>query len=99
MKRLWLLFSQTVTVLLAIWFVLITLKPEWLQRNSQWNPDLHVFEAPASVGASPSTGSLSPAAKKASPSVVSINTTSKAHAAKDPLRSASMLLARPAQTL
>ncbi len=43
MKRLWLLFSQTVTVLLAIWFVLITLKPEWLQRNPSWNRDLHVL--------------------------------------------------------
>ncbi len=78
MKRLWLLFSQTVTVLLAIWFVLITLKPEWLQRNPSWNRDLHVLEAPAAVGASASVGSLSPAAKKASPSVVSINTTNQA---------------------
>jgi Do/DeqQ family serine protease len=84
MRRLWLLFSQTVTVLLAIWFVLITLKPEWLQRNQQWNPDLHVFEAPAAVSSSPSTGSLSPAAKKASPSVVSINTTSKVHPSGHP---------------
>ncbi len=84
MKRLWLLFSQTVTVLLAIWFVLITLKPEWLQRNQQWNPDLHVFEAPAAVSASPSVGSLSPAAKKASPSVVSINTTNKVTATQRP---------------
>lgn len=84
MRRLWLLFSQTVTVLLAIWFVLITLKPEWLQRNQQWNTDLHVFEAPAAVSSSPSAGSLSPAAKKASPSVVSINTTSKAHPSDRP---------------
>ena len=84
MRRLWLLFSQTVTVLLAIWFVLITLKPEWLQRNQQWNADLHVFEAPAAVSSSPSTGSLSPAAKKASPSVVSINTTSKVHPSGHP---------------
>lgn len=84
MRRLWLLFSQTVTVLLAIWFVLITLKPEWLQRNQQWNADLHVFEAPAAVSSSPSAGSLSPAAKKASPSVVSINTTSKAHPSDRP---------------
>ena len=84
MKRLWLLFSQTVTVLLAIWFVLITLKPEWLQRNQQWNADLHVFEASSAVSSSPSVGSLSPAAKKASPSVVSINTTSKVHPSDRP---------------
>ncbi|MFN8955386.1 MAG: 2-alkenal reductase, partial [Burkholderiales bacterium] len=30
MKRYWLLFSQWVTVLLAIWFVVATLQPQWL---------------------------------------------------------------------
>ena len=48
MRRLWLLFSQTVTILVAVWFVLITLKPEWLQRPSQWNSSLHVLQAPDS---------------------------------------------------
>ena len=33
MKRLWLLFSQVVTTLLAVWFVLVTLKPEWLNHR------------------------------------------------------------------
>jgi len=75
MRRLWLLFSQTVTVLVAIWFVLITLKPEWLQRPSLWNADVQVLQAPASATGN-SAGSLSAAAKKASPSVVSINTAS-----------------------
>lgn len=75
MRRLWLLFAQTVTVLVAIWFVLITLKPEWLQRPSMWNADVQVLQAPASASGS-SAGSLSAAAKKASPSVVSINTAS-----------------------
>ena len=37
MRRLWLLFSQFVTVLLALWFVLITLKPQWPQDwQSLW---------------------------------------------------------------
>ena len=77
MRRLWLLFSQTVTVLVAVWFVLITLKPEWLQRPS-WNSNLQVFEvAPSGTSSVVSTGSLSFAAKKASPSVVSINTSQK----------------------
>ena len=88
MRRLWLLFSQTVTVLVAIWFVLVTLKPEWLQRPYQWNSELHILEAPSSnVSPSGSPGSLSQAAKKASPSVVSINTSRKANIpghAKDP---------------
>jgi len=78
MRRTWLLFSQTVTVLLAVWFVVLTLKPEWLQSGHRWSGDLQVFEAPASVASSTSVGSLSNAAKKASASVVSINTTRKA---------------------
>jgi Do/DeqQ family serine protease len=78
MKRLWLLFAQTVTVLVAVWFVLITLKPEWVQRPS-WNTDLQVFEvAPGAISPTASAGSLSFAAKKASPAVVSINTSQKA---------------------
>ena len=78
MKRLWLLFAQTVTVLVAVWFVLITLKPEWVQRPS-WNTDLQVFEvAPGANSPTLSAGSLSYAAKKASPAVVSINTSQKA---------------------
>ena len=31
MRRLWLLFAQTITVCLAIWFIVVTLKPEWLE--------------------------------------------------------------------
>ena len=78
MKRLWLLFAQTVTVLVAVWFVLITLKPDWVQRPS-WNNDLQVFEvAPGAISPTVSAGSLSFAAKKASPAVVSINTSQKA---------------------
>ena len=78
MKRLWLLFAQTVTVLVAVWFVLITLKPDWVQRPN-WNNDLQVFEvAPGAISPTVSAGSLSFAAKKASPAVVSINTSQKA---------------------
>lgn len=30
LKRLWLLFTQVITVLLAVWFIVATLKPSWL---------------------------------------------------------------------
>ena len=73
MKRLWLLFAQVVTVLLAIWFVVITLKPEWLQRPVR--SSVSVLEAPPPVPGSVAAGSLSPAARVAAPAVVSINTT------------------------
>jgi hypothetical protein len=33
MRRYWLVFSQAVTVLLAAWFVVATLKPELLNRR------------------------------------------------------------------
>jgi Do/DeqQ family serine protease len=72
MKRLWLLFSQAVTVLLAAWFVLITLKPQWLDRWSS-RPGLSLQEA-STDSTEFAPGSLSPSARKASPAVVSINT-------------------------
>jgi serine protease DegQ len=83
MKRTWLLFSQTVTILVAAYFVVATLKPQWLDRGPAAG-GLSVIEAPASstqrgVGAA---GSFASAAKLASAAVVSINT-SKA-AAKNP---------------
>lgn len=81
MKRTWLLFSQTVTILLAAYFVVATLKPQWLDREM---PGVSVIEAPVS-GAPRSAGTgagFAAAAKVASAAVVSINT-SKA-AARNP---------------
>ena len=33
MRRLWLMFSQAATVVLAMFFVVATLKPQWLYRD------------------------------------------------------------------
>ena len=75
MKRTWLLFAQAVTVLLAAYFVVATLKPEWLNRRAGPLTGLvSVIEAPAAPAGLVTAGSLSAAAKKASPAVVSINT-------------------------
>ena len=79
MKRTWLLFAQTVTVLLAAYFVVATLKPEWLNRRAgPLNGLVSVIEAPTAPAGALTTGSLSAAAKKASPAVVSINTSKAA---------------------
>jgi len=79
MKRTWLLFAQAVTVLLAAFFVVATLKPEWLNRRTgPLNGLVSVVEAPAAPAGSIAAGSLSAAAKKASPAVVSINTSKAA---------------------
>lgn len=83
MKRTWLLFSQAVTLLLAAYFVVATLKPEWLQKRTSLGGVVSVVEAPAGALAAPAIGSLSAAAKKAAPAVVSINT-SKAAAQRPP---------------
>ena len=74
MRKYWLLFSQVVTVLLAVYFVLVSLKPQWLARPGE--AAVAVFEAPAdsnkqAAGGGP--GSLRAAAKAASGAVVSIN--------------------------
>ena len=94
MRKTWLLFSQAVTVAVAVLFVVATLKPEWVQRSgAAAGPGV------ASIAASPALPlpavlpggaitSYSAAAKRASPSVVSI-TASKAPArsprSEDPL--------------
>ena len=75
MKRQWLLFSQVVTVLVAVWFVLVTLKPEWLNQRTSLANGVTLIEAAPSATGVVMPGSLSPAAKVASPAVVSIATT------------------------
>ena len=75
MKRLWLLFSQTITVLLAAWFVVATLQPGWLHGWSlPGRTSVSLIEAPPTTSDQPPPGSLSAAARKAAPAVVSINT-------------------------
>jgi serine protease DegQ len=77
MRRSWLLFSQTVTILLAAYFVVATFKPEWLRRPgiTTQSTGVTLIEAPASAGAPvPPVGSFRQAAQRASAAVVSINT-------------------------
>ncbi len=79
MKKFWLLFSQSVTVLLAAYFVVGTLKPEWLNRRPVASTALSLLQAPADAPTLLPTGSLRLAAKKASGAVVSINTSKAVH--------------------
>jgi serine protease DegQ len=80
MRKAWLLFSQTVTIAVALLFVVATLKPQWLHRGS--DPTLTAGAAivplPAPVqsvsliGPGAAATSYATAAKRASPAVVSI---------------------------
>ena len=86
MRKIWLLFSQTVTVLLAAYFVVATLKPDWLNRRGPAG-GVSVIEAPASGSVKlAAPGSFSAAAKAASGAVVSITAskTNRTPHAQDP---------------
>lgn len=83
MQRLWLIFAQTVTVALAILFVVTTLKPEWLPSRSA---TLALQEAaPAADEETPMPGSYRDAARVALPAVVHIYTTQAIKAQRHPL--------------
>ena len=76
MRKLWLLFSQVVTIVLACWFVVATLQPDWLRAIG-----LHLSRQPGSAAASASalltsssSETLRNAAKVAAPAVVSVIT-------------------------
>jgi serine protease DegQ len=83
MQRLWLIFAQTVTVALAILFVVTTLKPEWLPNRSAAIALQEV--APNSEEPSLSPGSYRDAARAALPAVVHIYTTQEIKAQHHPL--------------
>jgi serine protease DegQ len=82
MRKTWLIFSQAVTVAVAVLFVVTTLKPEWVQRQAgSTAPSVVSVNTapvlPVSLNAAGAVTSYSAAAKRATPAVVSI-TASKA---------------------
>ena len=86
MRRTWLIFSQAVTVAVAVLFVVATLKPDWLKRQSGASLTSSSASADASTPLQPvilsvpaAPSGYSAAAKRATPAVVSI-TASKAPA-------------------
>jgi Do/DeqQ family serine protease len=85
MRKTWLIFSQAVTVAVAVLFVVATLKPDWVRRQpGNGLPSIvSISQAPSiqqvSLPPGGSAPSYSSAAKRASPAVVSI-TASKAPA-------------------
>jgi serine protease DegQ len=77
MRRYWLVFSQAVTVLLAAYFVVGTLKPEWIDRRAgvvTGDSGVPLIEAPTPAQGPPPAGSFRQAAQRASAAVVSIST-------------------------
>ncbi len=102
MRRLWLIFAQTVTVCVAIVFVVTTLKPGWLDKDTEATlapdsplPAVGVAPTPSGLSgsATPSAQTAMPirshaeAAKRALPAVVHIYTSQQIKASRHPLLS------------
>ncbi|MEO8409711.1 MAG: trypsin-like peptidase domain-containing protein [Propionivibrio sp.] len=87
MRRLWLIFAQTVTISLALLFVVSTFRPEWLSPLTTHSPGIvSVRESPRqAVSTLPAAGTYSEAAKKALPSVVYVSTSQQITLPSSPL--------------
>jgi serine protease DegQ len=84
MNRLWLIFAQTVTVSLAVYFVIATLKPEWIGPSGSPGGIVQVIESRGGDGPK-SAASYSEAARKVIPSVVHVYTTQTPKQSRHPL--------------
>jgi serine protease DegQ len=99
LKKLWLLFAQAITLLLAVLFILASFRPEWLPKryaasgsnpigatSPSGYPSPGAINAPA-LGKSAAQRSYSEAALRATPAVVNVNTSkaSKRNAENHPL--------------
>jgi len=83
MKRYWLLFAQSITVLLAAYFVVLTLKPTWLAPRGEGTMGL--IQAPALTKGEVPPGSFRTAANSAAQAVVSISVSKGHSSAKNAL--------------
>lgn len=86
MRRFWLLFAQSVTIGLAAWFIVTTLKPDWVGGlgGSQSVRIASVSIQEAAPSQLPAPNSYRNAAQRAMPSVVNIFTTKEARQLKNP---------------
>ena len=91
MRRLWIIFSQTATICLAVLFVVSTLKPEWLPSRAGPVPEggRSVFfqqeAAPQGGATGPRADSYYEAVRKAAPSVVNVFTSKEVKVPRNPL--------------
>jgi len=75
LNRLWLLFAQSVTMMLAAWFIVATLKPGWISGSQMGSMVQNVTLSEGAYDNSAlSPGSYHDAVKKSMPAVVNIFT-------------------------
>ncbi|MGQ5522850.1 Do family serine endopeptidase [Chitinimonas sp. PSY-7] len=85
MKRLWLIFAQTTTAGLALWFLVTLLKPSWLPQRMA---EVVTFTQSAPNATQKQVGGMPgyrDAVKHAMPSVVNIYTSKAVHTKRHPL--------------
>ena len=91
MRRLWLLFAQTATVALALWFIVLTLKPDWAGSFVNSGQSVRLGTSTVTIQESPvantptAQGSYRQAAKVAMPTVVNIFTSKGSKQARNPM--------------
>jgi len=90
MRKTWLLFSQVVTVVVAVLFVVATFRPQWIQalpwRQALPDATFNVADSPAGRASQANMG-FSEAARQAAPTVVSVitaNTSQRHPRGRDP---------------
>ena len=85
MRRIWLIFAQTVTVCLAILFVVATLRPGWLHPKEAptVTPSAAITTPAVAQGQAP--GSYADAVSLAAPAVVNIHTKKRVEVSRLPL--------------
>ena len=86
MRKFWLVFSQAVTVCLAILFVITTLRPDFARfsRPPTGGEVITIREASEQTAADITLGSLKTAANRAMPAVVNIFTTKESRVPRHP---------------
>ena len=77
LRKLWFIFAQAVTITLAAWLVIATMRPEWLPQAGRASPQklnsIITLKESTKTG-TPTHDSYAPAVQKAMPSVVNIFT-------------------------
>ena len=85
-QRLWLTFAQTATALLAAFFVVTTLRPDWLPDQPPARQVVELKQAsPAQPGEAILAGSFRDAVNRAQPAVVNIFTSKQVKTPRHPL--------------
>ncbi len=89
LRKLWLLFAQTVTVCVAVLFVVTTLRPQWHQKSTaQSAAKSSTVTTPGNfwpdLAASGAASSYAVAVRRATPAVVNINTSKEISVTRSP---------------